>query len=83
MPANVVKVTLKDGDLLPPISAMAESEGAAVKLVEASGIARPSSKIESKDIRDDVMAAAFGNQLEGTIIIRSNWRWSGDNPTSN
>jgi hypothetical protein len=78
MPAFVVKVTLKDGDLLPPISAMADDEMSAIDLVMQSGIAGPSGRVEAKGIRDDVMARAFGPQLGGTIVIRSNWGWSGD-----
>ena len=83
MPAFIVKVTLPDGDLLPPISAMAENEEAAIQLVRDCGIAASDNKVETKGIRDNVMAAAFGEQPEGTATIRSNWIWDSDRPKAN
>ena len=83
MPAFVVKVTFKDsGDLLPPITAVAANEAAAVALVRACGLAEPTDIVEAKCQRDDVMKAAFGEQADGTIAIRSDWIWSSDKPKS-
>ena len=82
MPAFVVKVTLQgSGDLLPPITAMAADEQAAIALVRSCRV-DPEDKVEAKGIRDDIMNAAFGEQTDGTIAIRGDWIWSGDKPKS-
>jgi len=78
MPAFVVKVTLKDRDLLPPITAVAPDEEAAVVLVRACLSADPLDKVECKGLRDEVMKAAFGDQPSGAIVIRRDWTWHSD-----
>ena len=74
MPAFVVKVTLKDSNLRPPITAMASDEAAAIAPTRACGVAEPDEKVETKRLRNDVMLAAFGDQPEGTIAIRGGLR---------
>jgi hypothetical protein len=82
MPAFVIKVTLQNGDLLPPITAKASDEAAAVALVRSCEIAGPDDKVESKGpLRDDVMKRAFGRQPIGTVVTREDWIWSGEVPT--
>jgi hypothetical protein len=80
MPAFVVKVTLKGGGLLPPISASTIDEQAAIALVQSCKIADAGDKVEVKGIRGDVMKAAFGEQPDGTATIRGDWIWDGDKP---
>jgi hypothetical protein len=81
MPAFIVKATLKDRDLLPPITAMASDEQTAVALVRAClGAVHDLDRVEGKGLRDDVMRAAFGDQPEGTISIRNDWIWDGEKP---
>jgi hypothetical protein len=81
MSAFVIKLTMEDADLLPPITAAAPDEAAAIQLVRSCKLADPKDKVECKGIRDDVMRLAFGDQPDGTVTIRSDWVWSGDTPT--
>jgi hypothetical protein len=81
MPAFVMKVTFKkDGALMPPITAVAADEPAAILLVRSCGVAEPEDRVEVRAIRGDVMKQAFGEQPEGTIVIRGDWIWSGGEP---
>jgi hypothetical protein len=80
MPTFVVKATLKDRDLLPPITATAYDEKSALALVRSCLSAHDIDRIEGKGLRDDVMRAAFGDQPEGAVVIRSDWMWSGETP---
>jgi hypothetical protein len=81
MPAFVMKVTFKkDGALMPPITAMAADGPAAILLVRSCGVVDPEDRVEVGAIRDDVMAQAFGEQPEGSIVIRGDWIWSGGKP---
>jgi hypothetical protein len=82
MPAYIVRVTLhRDGALLPPITAMAIDEQAAIQLVRDCGVVDPEDTVETRGpLRDDVMIAAFGNQPDGTIVIRGDWIWMGNRP---
>ena len=73
-------MTLGDGDLLPPITVVCSNEQTAVSLVMGCSIAAGASKVEVIGFRDDVMKAAYGEPSQGTVSIRSDWIWSGDNP---
>ena len=82
MPAYIVKVTLENGHLLPPITVVCANESTAVSLVRGCSIAEGASKVEVNDLRDEVMKAAFGDQSEGTVSIRGDWIWSGETPVA-
>lgn len=76
MPYYVVKVTDKDGWLMPPIVAHASTEGAAIEQVTT--IFPDDCKIEAKGIRPDTMIASFGNMPRGAVSIRPDWAWKGE-----
>jgi hypothetical protein len=75
MPAYIVKVTLEDGSLRPPIVANCSSEDEAIELVK---LMVDATKIEVEGIRDDGMKAAFGDMPEGSAVFRNDWTWSLD-----
>ena len=82
MPAYVVKVTLENGNLLPPLTVICANETTAVSLVRGCFIAEGASKVEANGIRDDLMKVAYGDQSEGTVSIRGDWMWSGETPAA-
>jgi hypothetical protein len=80
MPGFVVKVTEVTGDLMPPMTVYCKDAQTAENLVRGLTFVDATDKVEAKELRDDVMKAAFGVQAEDTIAVRSDWIWKGDQP---
>jgi hypothetical protein len=76
MPYFVVKLKQKAGWLLPPIIAHFSNDDAAREAV--SVIADDDATVEVKGVRDNIMAAAFGDVPEGAFVVRPDWTWGGE-----
>lgn len=79
MPAYLVKVTLKQGWIRPPIVASCADEEEAITLIK--NMTEDDDVIEVKGIRPDVMKAAFGDLPAGTAVFRHDWTWAEDGET--
>jgi len=75
MPVFVVKARLEN-TILPPITVACADEEEAISMVRRALLGDPNAKVESKGQRPDIMKAAFGDQPNGTIVIRQDWTWS-------
>lgn len=78
MPGFVVKVTEKNGDLMPPMTVYCKDAETAENLVRGLPYVDPDNKVEARELRDDVMKSAFGVQAEDTISVRVDWVWRDD-----
>jgi hypothetical protein len=76
MKSYVVKVTDKDGWLMPPVVACARNEETAVEYVKV--MFPDDCIVEAKGLRPDVMRIAFGGVPHGAAVMRHDWAWRGE-----
>lgn len=82
MPSFVVKVTLKSGDWLPPITVVSKDAQTAESVVRSQlPMVDDDDKVEAKEVKGDKFKAYFGAQEEDKVVVRVDWRWQGDEPS--
>ena len=77
MAISIVMVEFEGGDLLRPMTA--NYPDAETVVAKVSKIFPNAKAVTIKGRPDDKMEEWFGDQPEGTIVMRDNWRWDGDN----